>query len=195
MVYDFNYFDTNRNVHNYYESTFNKLRKEETQGRPSDGNGIEISYALSKKWMGSLGYYNINYNYEQRKGPFDYELYGFRFFSFPISFKYYPLMHSEHLSVEAGINVDNMRSQYGVGFLMPMSFSTGWEYIEKFQLGYQIGVAMENHSSKKLLLSFGVNFKSNFTELSKSNLTIHAGEVLSAIGLESKIGYRFLGRP
>ncbi len=194
MIYDFTFFDTKRKVDDYYEPSFNELRKEETHGRPSGGNGIDISYALTEKWMGSVGFFNINYNYEQSSGPFDYNRYGFSVYSIPISFKYYPLKHSEHLSVEAGINVVNMRNQYGIDLLTPIGITRGWEYIETFQLGYQIGASIENHSSRRVFLSVGVHFKSTFTELSQSNLVIHAGEVLTAFGIESKIGYRFHGR-
>lgn len=194
MIYDFTYFDTNRKVDSYYEPAFNELRKEETSGRPSGGNGLDISYALTDKWMGKVGFFNINYNYEQGQNEYFYNRYGFSFYSIPISFKYYPLKHAEFISIEAGFNVDNMRSQYGIDLLVPIGQTRGWEYIENFQLGYQVGVALENHSAKKMMLGVGVHYKSKFTELSQSNLIVHAGEVLSAFGFEAKVGYRFHGR-
>ncbi len=195
MIYDFNFFNTSKNVDNYYPIGFNKLRKEDVVARPSGAYGLELSYGLNKKWMGEGGLIIAHYNYQTtitNLGGFD-NTYGYRLFSIPLSFKYYPLHHEEYFYIKAGLQIDNIVDVYGIDVnATPGTFPLQIEFIDQFQPGYFISMAIENHSSKEFLLGFGVHFKSKFTEISDQFEFINqAGEVLSAFGLECKIGYRF----
>ena len=195
MIYDFNYFNTNKKVQDYYTKGFNNYRKNNVSALPSGAYGIEFSYAFSKKWMGAGGILMAHYNYEIKPTTGFNNSYGFRLFSTPITFKYYPLQDEEYLYIQGGIQVGNILEVYGVEIQnSPTVFIPGINYINKFQPGYVIGTGYENHSSKKYLFAFGIHYKTKFNDLSDQYLNVnHAGEVLTAVGMEVKMGYRFHG--
>jgi len=87
-----------------------------------------------------------------------------------------------------GLNV----SQIIDGFALDVPFGSRLPYIDKFQVGYQIGIGIENRSSRRILLGFELQHNSMLTSIS-DQYTKHkyAGEILSAIGAQCKIGYRF----
>lgn len=195
LIYDFNYFNTSRNVDEYYSNSFNQNRKTIFSSRPSGAYGLELSYGLSKKWMGVGGLIIAHYNYGVDKRSFVglNEVYGYRLFSIPLSFKYFPMKNQEYFYVMAGVQIDNIVDVYGINIRNPTNiFVPQIYFFNSFQPGYVFAIACENHSSNKTLFGFGVHFKSKFTEVSDQfNYIDQAGEVLSAFGLEARIGYRF----
>lgn len=195
FIYDFNYFNTSRNVDNYYSSNFNERRKTIISARPSGAYGLELSYGLSKRWVGAGGLIIAHYNYGGDPQGFIgvNDEYGYRLFSVPLTFKYYPMDNQEYFYVMAGVQIDNLVDVYGVNINnAPSVFMARIDFFNKFQPGYVLAIACENHSANNILFGFGVHFKSKFTEISdKANYIDQAGEVLSAVGLEARIGYRF----